>query len=78
MARAVVVLLLLAVACVCIINANASCPPNQKYDSCGPACVGHCGKPINNCIQVCTPGCHCVHGYVKNAKDQCVLPEDCK
>ncbi|CAK9807805.1 MUC6 [Anthophora quadrimaculata] len=78
MVRAAVVLLLLVVACVCISNTNASCPPNQKYYSCGSACVGHCGKQIHNCIEKCTPGCHCLEGYVKNAKDQCVLVKDCK
>ncbi|XP_070621015.1 IgGFc-binding protein-like isoform X3 [Erythrolamprus reginae] len=48
---------------------SITCPVNQYYDFCGPACPSTCGNPQapTLCKKACIPGCVCREGYVLNA-----------
>ncbi|XP_035221980.1 papilin-like isoform X2 [Stegodyphus dumicola] len=56
------------------------CPENQHYDSCGSACPLTCKNyrnPPTHCIFMCSPGCHCDAGHVRDDDERCVRPENC-
>lgn len=42
---------------------------------CQPTCV----NPLTllTCDAICTPGCICLPGYIRNTKNACVQPENC-
>ncbi|KAL7041287.1 hypothetical protein ACKWTF_000707 [Chironomus riparius] len=52
---------------------------HESFTECGSKCPRTCGN-LNNppmCPMVCVAGCFCNAGYVRNAKGNCVLEEDC-
>ncbi|XP_011137141.1 chymotrypsin inhibitor-like [Harpegnathos saltator] len=54
------------------------CGKNEEWTDCNSLCSPACGqmKPTV-CPDICIPGCRCKHGFLKNKRNQCVLPRDC-
>jgi hypothetical protein len=60
---------------------SAECGANEHYTDCGSGC-GDLTCFMQSyaavlCPDVCTPGCFCDDGYVRNAENVCVLPTTC-
>ncbi|XP_037818500.1 chymotrypsin inhibitor-like [Lucilia sericata] len=54
------------------------CGPNQEFYPCGSACPSRCGEfGMKACTANCVVGCQCKRGYMLNAKNECVPPEEC-
>ncbi|NP_001158389.1 crossveinless 2 precursor [Saccoglossus kowalevskii] len=54
------------------------CPRGAAYDKCAPACQKTCQfrNRLNECREICSPGCTCPEGYVVSA-NTCIRPEEC-
>ncbi|XP_061704905.1 zonadhesin-like isoform X1 [Cydia pomonella] len=57
--------------CVNLEDCYDLCPANEVYDPCiMPKC-----PPGKSCIQVCSPGCRCKNGLVRDKDGKCVNPK---
>ncbi|KAG5675386.1 hypothetical protein PVAND_005294 [Polypedilum vanderplanki] len=59
------------------ISAKNCTKPNEIYSTCGTACPERCDLKPEVCIAVCVEGCFCKRGYVRDAKNNCILKKDC-
>ncbi|XP_077288466.1 uncharacterized protein LOC143912888 [Arctopsyche grandis] len=91
MAKTLLVLVSLSVF-VCIIdqtnatlssiirNCNKRTRPNEIFSDCGNNnCQNTCSRPTASvgCVGSCIPGCVCIPGFLRNSKNNCVLPTSC-
>ncbi|XP_077288741.1 zonadhesin-like [Arctopsyche grandis] len=56
------------------------CGLNEVFSECGAnGCQNTCQEPkrLLVCLGLCTPGCICAPGYLRNSKGACVLIKDC-
>ncbi|XP_073426616.1 von Willebrand factor-like [Dendrobates tinctorius] len=53
------------------------CSGNTEYQQCGSACPPTCDNRSPVCTKVCTPGCFCKKGTIRNVKGECVKVEKC-
>ncbi|XP_077291695.1 zonadhesin-like [Arctopsyche grandis] len=56
------------------------CPTNEVYSECGNnGCQNTCANPdiAAVCRAICTPGCICKEGYLRNTKKVCVPAVEC-
>ncbi|XP_077292844.1 zonadhesin-like [Arctopsyche grandis] len=74
--------IILVIAAV-LASANATlkrCPANEVFSICGNnACQNTCAYPniAPLCKPICTPGCICKNGYLRNTRGVCVPPVQC-
>ncbi|XP_076174620.1 uncharacterized protein LOC143150319 [Ptiloglossa arizonensis] len=60
------------------LAANSTCPENEIWNECGSACPSSCENPEPRiCIQVCSSGCFCKDGFLRNSEGQCVDRNQC-
>ncbi|XP_023101598.2 IgGFc-binding protein [Felis catus] len=60
-------------------NCPLSCPPNSRYERCGPACPATCNSeatPSNCSGRPCVEGCVCLPGFVASGGG-CVAASSC-
>ncbi|XP_042775356.1 IgGFc-binding protein [Panthera leo] len=60
-------------------NCPLSCPPNSRYERCGPACPATCNSeatPSNCSGRPCVEGCVCLPGFVASG-GSCVAASSC-
>ncbi|KAI5637847.1 trypsin inhibitor like cysteine rich domain-containing protein [Phthorimaea operculella] len=50
---------------------------NEVYDLCNAACEPSCADPLPICSQVCTAGCVCAPGLLRNETGDCVTADKC-
>jgi hypothetical protein len=52
---------------------------NQEFVKCANPCPVTCENRLNPpmCRAMCRPGCYCKDGYVRDARDNCILAEKC-
>jgi hypothetical protein len=56
------------------------CGANAVFLTCGSACVPDCAnpEPPKFCTLQCVMDCFCQEGFLKNAKGECVRPQECE
>lgn len=57
-----------------------ACGLNEVFSECGAnGCQNTCQNPKLSmvCKGICTPGCVCAEGYLRNSKGACVLIKNC-
>ncbi|XP_016064626.1 PREDICTED: IgGFc-binding protein [Miniopterus natalensis] len=62
-----------------LANCPLSCPPNSRYEPCGPPCPASCNpevKPANCSGRPCVEGCVCLPGFVVSGS-ACVAASTC-
>ncbi|XP_077288713.1 zonadhesin-like [Arctopsyche grandis] len=64
----------------CIRRNECECGLNEVFSECGAnGCQNTCQNPKLSmvCKGICTPGCVCAEGYLRNSKGACVLIKNC-
>lgn len=57
---------------------NNRCPENAVYKSCGTPCPDSCQNRGRICAQICSPGCFCKEGYIRDeVSDRCIPESQC-
>ncbi|XP_073426614.1 serine protease inhibitor swm-1-like [Dendrobates tinctorius] len=59
------------------VKVEKSCSGNTEYQECGSACPPTCNNSSPVCTKMCTPGCFCKKGTIRNDKGECVKVEKC-
>lgn len=63
------------------VTPDQCCAENEKYKTCGSACVETCGSKPEICTEQCVSGCFCAcSGYVRQNStigSPCIPREDC-
>ncbi|VDD93366.1 unnamed protein product [Enterobius vermicularis] len=73
-----IVLLCLFVVAINAVIEDDKCEPNSHFVKCGSLCQKKCNEPEpDRCPKICFRGCICDQGYVLNAQEKCVRPEEC-
>ncbi|XP_066260197.1 serine protease inhibitor swm-1-like [Euwallacea similis] len=73
----VIILMTIWAVCVSVSWTQTCTKDNETYNLCGPACEPTCAQPVRFCITLCTPGCFCTSGYLRNDTGECVLTSEC-
>jgi hypothetical protein len=55
------------------------CPANEEHSDCGTLCPLTCANKDNPppCAQMCTVGCFCTSGYVRDSSGKCIKETEC-
>jgi hypothetical protein len=55
------------------------CPANEEHSDCGTPCPLTCANKDNPppCAQMCTVGCFCISGYVRDSSGKCIKETEC-
>ncbi|XP_032665635.1 chymotrypsin inhibitor-like [Odontomachus brunneus] len=87
MSRTVLVLLVVGVVLAIVPDAIMQksdllppiiCKKNEEWVECATACPPTCEqREPGICIAMCSPGCQCKPGFLRNRHNECVRPCDC-
>ena len=68
---------------VTAVNAQINglvCGQNEEFTACGSPCIETCTSKPQICIAMCTAGCFCKKGYVRESNElgsSCIKREEC-
>lgn len=66
---------------ICMQTATPKCPAKEKWDDCGKPqyCLPTCSSPnVKACPRMCSRGCYCERGLIRDDNGKCVRPERCE
>ncbi|XP_029043017.1 chymotrypsin inhibitor-like [Osmia bicornis bicornis] len=58
-------------------SADAKCPENEVWNSCGSACPRTCEQPNPICTLQCVRRCQCKGDLVRNNDGKCIPLKEC-